>query len=322
MNDSGGNRTIDLGALRAESVEMLRVVTSAFDDQGLVYWLDFGTLLGAVRHQRTLYWDGDFDLSTLDPNMLNYSAMWDRIRDAGYTVLRSAPGEHEYVKVYREGNTIGQFRVDLHRYERMPSGTAEFIVSYKRGWIAAFLLKIRNLISISMPAGSEQAVAAFKIKHFTSYHKICKSVLESGVPPEELESLDAIEYRHGKLNSNMDFELVHPRFHVRQYPLADASPKTKAAVWVLQKLPNWLKRFGCSLCETLAGLLPKTPDKKSVIPLGDVETLTQVQFHDLTYHSPSNVEDYLAHSYGDNWRVPVYEWETDTDFEGKKTESS
>lgn len=310
-------QTIDLGELRADSLKMLRDVTTIFNNADLQYWLDFGTLLGAVRHARTLYWDGDFDLSTMDTRMLDRKEMWDQVRKAGYTILLSEPGEHEYVKIFRESNTVGQFRVDLHRYHETPSGNAEFIVSYRSNRFASFLLKLRNLISISMPPGSEQRVACFKIQHFTSYHKICKSVLNAGIPPQDLEELGPIEYRHGTLNSNMDYELTHSKFHVIECPLTDAKRMTIIATKALQLLPHWVQKRGCAALEIPLHWISKTPDKKSEIPLSSLSELEKVQFHDMEFNCPRNSEAYLEKTYGKNWQVPIHAWETDTDFEGK-----
>lgn len=309
--------TIDLAKLREGSLDMLRDVKTIFDKAGLIYWLDFGTLLGAVRHERTLYWDGDFDLSTLDPEMLQRHDIWDQVRAAGYEVLLSKPGKKELVKIYRKGNEVGQFRVDLHRYIPTESGNAEFVVADTSPGIVQLLNKIGNLFSISMPPGSEQGVASFKIKHFTSYHKICKSIMNTGVPPEELEQLGPIEYRHGKLNSNMDFELSHARFRVCESALASASKKTLFVTGILRRMPHWVLRMGRDTCEILTRFFPTSPKKISSIPMGSLKKFESVGFHDMVFLSPQHVDEYLATTYGPDWRVPIHVWETDTHFEGK-----
>ena len=240
---------INLDQLRSESLDMLRDAKTVFDEAGLVYWLDFGTLLGAVRHKRTLFWDGDFDLSTLDSEMLYRKDMWNKLRNKGYKVLLSNAGEQEYVKILRESNKVGQFRVDLHRYMETSQGNAEYIVYYEYKKLAKFFLKMRSMISLAMPPGSEQYVACFKIKHFTGYHKICKSILDAGIPPEDLEKLGPIEYRHGKFNSNMDFELKNPRFYIKEMPLTNASRKAVLGTRFFQACPNWIRKLGCKLCD-------------------------------------------------------------------------
>ena len=318
MNKNGIVETIDLGQLRSESLEMLRDVKTVFDESGLVYWLDFGTLLGAIRHKRTLYWDGDFDLSTLDSEMLNRKDMWDRIRKLGYRVLLSSPGEQEYVKILRESNKVGQLRVDLHRYLKTSSENAEYIVGYKYKKLAMFFRKVRDLISLSMPAGSDQYVACFKIPYFTGYHKICKSILNAGIQPEDLESLGPIEYRHGQFNHNMDFELKNTRFNIKESPLANASRKSVLGTGFLQACPQWALRSGCQFFDFLKEAIPKSPRKKSAIPLSFLKDLGTVSFHEMEFKCPEPVEEYLTLTYGNDWRVPTHIWETSSDFQGKK----
>jgi len=49
----------------AKWVETLKEIKHILDDVGVKYWLDFGTLLGAVRDGKFIPWDTDIDLGML-----------------------------------------------------------------------------------------------------------------------------------------------------------------------------------------------------------------------------------------------------------------
>lgn len=53
----------DLRILQLCNVQLLRIVTKEIEKLGLTYWLDFGTLLGAIRHKGFIPWDDDMDIT-------------------------------------------------------------------------------------------------------------------------------------------------------------------------------------------------------------------------------------------------------------------
>ncbi len=55
--------TGDLRLHQLASVALLKRFTDFLDSHSIAYWLDFGTLLGAVRHQGFIPWDDDVDIS-------------------------------------------------------------------------------------------------------------------------------------------------------------------------------------------------------------------------------------------------------------------
>ncbi len=55
---TGSLRDVQLG-----DVELLRVFNDLCRKYKLQYWLDWGTLLGAVRHKGFIPWDDDLDVS-------------------------------------------------------------------------------------------------------------------------------------------------------------------------------------------------------------------------------------------------------------------
>jgi len=51
-----------------KAIEALRQVKEVFDNYDVEYWLDCGTLLGAVRNGKIIPWDNDIDLGMWKKN--------------------------------------------------------------------------------------------------------------------------------------------------------------------------------------------------------------------------------------------------------------
>lgn len=51
------------------AIKALRQVIEVFDEYGIEYWLDMGTLLGAMRDGKFIPWDTDIDLGTWHKNI-------------------------------------------------------------------------------------------------------------------------------------------------------------------------------------------------------------------------------------------------------------
>ena len=69
------NKTLDItkfpkatGSLRQVQLadtELLRIVCQVLEKNNITYWIDYGTLLGAIRHNGFIPWDDDLDICVL-----------------------------------------------------------------------------------------------------------------------------------------------------------------------------------------------------------------------------------------------------------------
>jgi lipopolysaccharide cholinephosphotransferase len=58
-------QTISLKESQAAMLELLKIIDKVCRDNNLQYWLDHGTLLGAVRHKGYIPWDDDVDICVM-----------------------------------------------------------------------------------------------------------------------------------------------------------------------------------------------------------------------------------------------------------------
>lgn len=61
-------RKVDSNELKQLQLEILDCVADYCQKNNIVYWLDCGTLLGAIRHNGYIPWDDDIDLGMLRPD--------------------------------------------------------------------------------------------------------------------------------------------------------------------------------------------------------------------------------------------------------------
>lgn len=82
----GGLRLMQLA-----NTALLKVLTDAMTRNGLDYWLESGTLLGAVRHKGFIPWDDDIDISMTRADYLKIEKMLEKElpESEGFKAIRS-----------------------------------------------------------------------------------------------------------------------------------------------------------------------------------------------------------------------------------------
>jgi lipopolysaccharide cholinephosphotransferase len=77
-------------------------LNTVVDTEG--YWLDYGTLLGAVRGEGIIPYEFDLDMGVLEHDCPKYLALKDKLKEDGLIMYKKGdwvPGKEKSVSVFR-----------------------------------------------------------------------------------------------------------------------------------------------------------------------------------------------------------------------------
>jgi len=76
--------------IEEQMIEILRSVKNTLEDKNITFWLDFGTLLGAIREGEFIKWDHDIDIGTWATNIEKVCSLSEEFEKNGFvTTLTS-----------------------------------------------------------------------------------------------------------------------------------------------------------------------------------------------------------------------------------------
>ena len=67
---------------------LLKTITDLLDKEGIIYWIDGGTILGSVRHGKLVPWDDDIDICILSDDFDKLKMIGDYVKPLGFEIIK------------------------------------------------------------------------------------------------------------------------------------------------------------------------------------------------------------------------------------------
>ena len=85
-------------------------IKNILESLGILFWLDFGTLLGAARNNKIMDWDHDFDLAVLDNDREKLILAKKKLEDKGFRVViqKNLPWLEDLMQIYIPRNDLAK----------------------------------------------------------------------------------------------------------------------------------------------------------------------------------------------------------------------
>lgn len=101
--------------------DQLRVIKDVFERERIPFWLSFGTLLGAVRHQGLIPWDDDADINVDKKYMKRVQGLKTKFEDLGFCLewdMKDHPQNFQLTNIFLPDEYTDSPGTDIFFYTR------------------------------------------------------------------------------------------------------------------------------------------------------------------------------------------------------------
>lgn len=202
----------------------LKDIKEIFDKHGIVCWLDWGTLLGAIREGKRIEWDHDVDLSVTESEFKKIDSAFSEIKEKRF-FIKKAPISASELTFRRDGYgvdiwlyyPVNQDVWATPYYELSKSKTAHVLWLLwrvlargygnadlpKKGFKFLATVFIKCIISLFPYEFKKSCAKAIKKILVKNNYKVCKQAV---VPKHYFENFKTVQFYGRRFNVPFDSE--------------------------------------------------------------------------------------------------------------------
>ena len=120
MNNQSQSRKIGIEEIHSITLDLMDRLHSFCEENGLTYYLAYGTLIGALRHKGFIPWDDDFDIWMPRADYDKLFSLLEKEKEGRYRLITrgNTPYYYNGIARYCDMKYIYQTELDVKQYEQ------------------------------------------------------------------------------------------------------------------------------------------------------------------------------------------------------------
>jgi len=149
--NEGHSRPSKISENHLAELEAMEKICKLLDENGIIYWLDCGTCLGAYRYGGIIPWDDDIDMSILSADHDNVKTLLKSLDPEEFQIQDWSSYKYPktFLKLYvKKTKTL----IDIYHYDLDPKAkTANYFYSYKDSALPESWKKFEQVMTKPVP---------------------------------------------------------------------------------------------------------------------------------------------------------------------------
>lgn len=154
----------------SERVDFLKNIIHVFDKNNIDYWLEFGTLLGAIRDRKLIPWDSDIDIGVFDINKVK--KIKSEFQKHGLYIKEKPNNFMPTIEIYNSSfNKNSYFHADIYQFIKHNN-------TYEYNWLVRtnILCRIFNYMCYLFRQERVINASVFRVKLTDNIIKLTKNM--------------------------------------------------------------------------------------------------------------------------------------------------